>query len=518
MTQTVAQLRTWVLSRVATIDRLLRRQELLLVGCALFWIAGISSLYAALKPYWLDEYLSLITESAGSPAGVWRILHDAPLAVDPPLCHIITQFVLHILGKSEFHGRLLSVAAYTIMAGFFYAFVRKYTDFYVALLALCMTYVGGSFSYASEDRPYAVLLAAAAAAVYFWSTAAYTTHTRTFSVLGLWLAVATAVSAHWYGFLILVPIAAGQAAKDIETRQIDLRIWTALITACLPVTLFTSLLSAAAAYRAMPWQTVSFSDVSTAYNLMLQPCITPLVYAGIAVCALHIFWRNDVSPVAPRRRWPTPVFVCSLLLASTPIQGFIAARLITHLLLPRYVIPGALGLIILFCFAVEGSARRWAGLATLIISLYVGSVLLRTALAFRHVNEPLSVKNLPAAMDERIPIVISNLDMFMQIEDRAPEAIKRRCVYVSDAVSVSVLKQNTTYLSSQALTRWTALPIINLRSLLGRSRRFYLLAPLSGTVGDWMLDWLLKNGCLVNIEGSYDNAPMFLADASNLQL
>jgi hypothetical protein len=89
---------------------------------------------------------------------------------------------------------------------------------------------------------------------------------------------------------------------------------------------------------------------------------------------------------------------------------------------------------------------------------------------------------------------------------------------VSDTVSISLLKQNTTFISSQALKRWTALPIINLHSLLGRSRRFYLVAPMSGTVGDWMSDWLLKNGCLLNLQGSYDNAPLFLADASNVQL
>ncbi len=155
-----------------TVQSRIARYETFALAVALSVLTGFSLLFAWREPFSVDEYLVRITALSGSPSAVWHVLKTAPLAVDPPLYHLLNVYFLRLFGPSEFSTRLVSVLAYTGMSFFLYRFVRRYTDIFTGsvLLALCLQC--GTFSYAYEARPYTLVLGADALALVCWASLA----------------------------------------------------------------------------------------------------------------------------------------------------------------------------------------------------------------------------------------------------------------------------------------------------------------------------------------------------------
>src|SRR5579883_2421611 len=108
------------------VDRWLHRYERLVAGLVLLLLGWVAMLYAVERPYWLDEYLSLMTDSARSVASMWEMQKTAPLVLDPLLYHLLVRLVFSVLGVSEGHARLVSILAYIATSGVVYGFVRRY--------------------------------------------------------------------------------------------------------------------------------------------------------------------------------------------------------------------------------------------------------------------------------------------------------------------------------------------------------------------------------------------------------
>ena len=107
------------------LDIIIRSHEKLFVTAVLTVVVGFALLYARIRPFWLDEYLTYDTAMLGSPSAVWKSLHILPLCVDPPLYDIALQYWLRIFSPTEFSARLPSVFSYALMCFFLYCFVDR---------------------------------------------------------------------------------------------------------------------------------------------------------------------------------------------------------------------------------------------------------------------------------------------------------------------------------------------------------------------------------------------------------
>jgi len=501
----------WLDALVKNFKSGIERHENLVLIVALTVLTAFSLLFGWREPFRVDEYLVRITALSGSPTAVWHILKTAPLAVDPPLYHFLNVYWLRLFGATEFSVRLPSIVAYTFMSFFLYRFVRRYTDAFTGLILLALCLQCGTFPYAYEARPYTLVLAAAAMALVCWAMIVEEGQKRILALAGLFLGIAIAVGSHWFGFLVLVPLAVGEAVRTWQKRRIDAAVWAVLTAGAATALAYLPLLKGASQYRALPWKGVELGDISESFRLVLEPCVFPftLLLVGLVVGS---FFFGPRPPRLEASRIPMPVFVCVAAFALVPFPGFLVGKLVSHAFQPRYALLCTIGLLPLVSLAVRDFARRsvtWMGLAILILGGYA---------SFSHYRE---LSGMPreadasAFADARVilsnsdlPVVPSTDDLFLRLEAHGPASVRQRCVFPTDPSFVRLLHENTTFLMTEGLRRWTKLPIPDLTLFLSAHPRFYLVQAGSGQ--SWLLDRMLEEHADVKLQGTYARSPVYL--------
>jgi hypothetical protein len=507
---------------LSILDSLIRRQENLVLSVSLIVITAFSLLFAWRRPFWMDEYLVLQTALAGSPTALWNLMKGAPLSVDPPLFHFLVLYFLRIFGPTEFGTRLPSVLAYTLMSLLLYRFVRKYADVYTGLAVLALCLACGTFQYAYEARPYALVLAADTLALLCWSNIVDTQHNRKLALSGLFLGVAIAVGSHWFGGLVLVPLVFGEVVRNWQTRKIDVGVWAALVVGGTTVVAYLPLLKAASEYQSLPWRGAHLWDIFSTFQLVMQPCLVPLTVLMV-ILALARFMFGTPPPELERPSIPSPVFICVVLLALTPFPGFLVGRLVSQTFHPRYVLLCTIGLLFLVSLTIRKAVGRsavWMGLSVLIIGGYATLLQYRqlSSLPFGGDASILADVSVFSA-EPSLPIVPSDIELLLRLEAHGPASLRTRCVYATDPSSVRILHHNTELLCTRALRRWTRLPIRDLSSFLSVYPRFYVIGPISPINGtrDWVVRRMLEEHADIALQGAFAGEPVYLVTVNHAQ-
>src|SRR6185295_14459378 len=98
--------------------------------------------------------------------------------------------------------------------------VSRRTSTLYGLLAAALTFATGALRYATEARPYGLVVGFCALALVCWQAAA-DDHCRKLSLTGVAVAVAAAISSSYYAVLILAPLGAGELVRSLTRRKID---------------------------------------------------------------------------------------------------------------------------------------------------------------------------------------------------------------------------------------------------------------------------------------------------------
>lgn len=494
------------------------RYENLLLTSFLTVSTALSLLLAWRKPFFVDEYLSRYTALSGSPWVIWNVLKTAPLSVDPPLYHFLLAGCLRIFGPTEFFARLPSVLAYALMTFFLYRLVRRYADVFTGLMVVALCSLCGSFTYAYQARPYALVLAADAIALFAWTGFSWADlaedyRKRVLALAGLFFGIAIAVGSHWFGFLVLIPLVLGEAFRSWQRRRIDAAVCAVIIAGGATALVYVPLLKAASEYKAMPWKGVHFADIAASFQLVLEPCLLPLVLIlVIAIFAPLIFaslWFDETKG-KPGRSIPTPVLVCLAAFALAPFPGFLVGKLVTHAFLPRYVLLCSVGLIVLASWAIRGAARRnpiLMALAFLVIAGYASLFHYREFSSLPAGGDDVTFANAAVfSANPSLPVVPSNNETFLQLMAHGPAALRQRCILLTDPGFIHLLDENTTFLMAEGLRRWTKLPITDLAWFVNGHRRFYLIAGSQGA----LVRWLLQEHAELSLQGTFNGDPVYL--------
>ncbi len=446
------------------------------------------ALTAALALYWShlklmdnDEYLSFYGDSAPTVGEVVRIQLHYPISLDPPAYHILSHLSMDVIGRNELAMRLPALFGFlTFQAGLF-LFVRRLAGSRAALVALLLPVTGTMYHYAVVGRPYGLLLGLYAISLVLWQTAARRYETgqpRLLLLVGISLALGLAITSHYFGVLILLPVCLAELARTLHRRRFDLPMLAALFAGLASVALILPFRKAVLVYQQHYYITaVAPSIIREAYRgIFFHYYDWPGLYrAALAAMLVGLLLVVGVATwLRVRRRAPEePVYdwVALAAIAALPVFGFLFGHFVTHTMEVRYVMAWQFAAIACAAIVLEPLLRRNAIFYTLLAVILLGGFLIQKRELDIYRADRLSKlasMSIPAALRQQIlanpnrRIYIQSLENYYTDEHYEPDAaIRARFSYVYGLdQELGLLGHDTNTVTARNMQHFTTLSIV----------------------------------------------------------
>lgn len=508
-------------SAESAVGRLERSRFLLIGGFTVLYFVGVYVL-ATRRLLWNDELYTYYIARLPTMAEVWAALM-AGGEQTPPFFYLVTRASLALFGVNSLALRLPEMLGFWVMGLCLFVFVARRTSNMYGLLAATFPLVmNDAYYYAYEARPYGLMLGFGALALLCWQLAT-TNRFRRLSIAGLALSLAAALSSHYYGILIIFPLALGEAVRTLRRRRLDVPVWAAFVLAVTPLLWHLPLIKQARASSGVFWAQPHWLGVVEFYYSLLAPAVFPLVAMLVLAGAYATFFRAGAPAEDPAGRAPDPArnppaheVVAAFGFALIPVICVILAMLVTGAFTDRYAISAVLGLSILVAFIAAKLFDRTALLAAALVVCFVGwfgGIELR---ALRQISDnPLAatVKLLQSEADGRLPIVASEPHTFIELAHYAPPEIAARLVYLADpAASLRRLGHDSVERGMIDLLKpWFRLNVEDYRSYVSSHPQFLVCGNLGFL--SWITDELKADGMRLELRGRHDEIFLFLVQA-----
>jgi hypothetical protein len=383
--------------------------------------------------------------------------------------------------------------------------------------------------YATEARPYGLVLGCAALSLLCWQSVA-DDRRRILSLAGLSASLAAALASHYYAVLIFVPLAAGEVVRTIVRRRLDPWVWLAFVLATIPLWVFLPLIQSGQRLSGTFWAKPRwFAAVSFYQNLFaLTASGAIFLFIGFLLfLTLYAIVRspNQAAPkVRAASRVPAHEVVAALGYLAIPVLGVLVAKLTRGAFTDRYAIAAVVGLALIIPWGayviLDRRATMGIAIAAVLFSWFVVKDGIEPALKERAELARLhdTFEFLRTAAPGQAPLVIASPHIFFQLSYYAPPELASRFVYLVDAAaSLRYLKTDTAELGMREFRRWTPMSIQDYRSYVQAHPRFLLYGGLGyGDLGRW--PWLLPHLMatrarlrLLAMDGAF---PLFLVDTA----
>ncbi|MGD0893190.1 MAG: hypothetical protein ABR923_16830 [Terracidiphilus sp.] len=427
------------------------------VALVLLLIFVIALGQSANKLLWFDELITLKTAFLPHWSDVWNFYNNG-LDTTGPVPSMIARVGLLLPTSPELVSRLPFTFAYLVMCFSMYSFVhRRYPAVY-ALAAPIFSLNYAFFSYATEARAYALVLAGCGIAMLSWQSAVSGLHRR-WSVFGIWLGLAFAIEAHAFAIFLLAPFAVAQLTRDLKRKEADLAVWMALTLSpagLLPV-LHGELL-AKKIYGTNFWSQPNFESLFKSYSEFVSggsSYLKILLFVAIGAALLH--WRSRSQ--SKMRGFSTPEWILVSMLVLLPAFSVLASYPL-HVYVARYAVGCNIGMVVLSIALVAEAARRsrYSGAVLLVLFLFAAAhsrfgEFVQGLHALVHpgrVHENLQVRynNLEwVKLLERssLPVVTDNISLDSQFEFYASSKLQQRLYGVTDIEDISKYPRTTTF-------------------------------------------------------------------------
>jgi hypothetical protein len=353
-----------------------------LVAAALlagFLLAAIG--VAAHKLFWYDELITVFTASLPSVSNLLRFYFDG-LDTTSPVASLVARAGMHLPLPPELAVRFPFMLAFLCIGLGLYGFIRRRysAGFALAALAFPLAFPTLAF-YMTEARSYALMLGAASLAMYFWQSAAQG-KARPWSVLGLWLALAVAIAAHFFAVFLFIPFAAAQFAQDRARKRPDWPVWLALLlfpSGFLPFLPGTQRASKyyRSAFHAKPSfssMRIPFRDIYVTGAWLTVSVLLLLAIAWLVLEANAAQHSGDSRKQEPQSTGLTrPEWVFAIVLTLFPIYVVLASLKI-GVFREQYTMSFYIGFILLVVAGFAEVARRRAAAGALVFLVVLAAV------------------------------------------------------------------------------------------------------------------------------------------------
>ncbi len=283
--------------------------------------------------------------------------------------------------------------------------------------ALALFFTAG-FRYAAEARGYGVMMGLCGITFYAWTEAA-AGRRRGLYVPLLGAALAASVWNHYFGVLVFVPIAVGEAVRVLQRHRFDVPMAAAIAGAVILALPLYPLMAVAAAQRSSFWAgRATAPALPDIYRFLLAPMLEPAFLTTIAVvvvfAGIAAIWRRSMPGEA--RRVPAHEAAALAAGVAMPIFGLVLAWAIAGVLVPRYLLSAIVPIgIALPLMLWRANTRRTPAeaLACALLVLLVAAGFVRDPPAFRDpvADRPVLLNSLKTP----VPTVVSSSLQYLQL-------------------------------------------------------------------------------------------------------
>jgi len=463
---------------------------------------------------WFDEILVQWTDTVPTATQVAAIQVHYPLSLDPVGYHEIEHAALKWFGSGAIGLRLSALIGFLVMQICLFIFARRIAGNIAGIIALAFPVFTGAFFYASNARPYGLILGFSAIAMVSWQAAITPHRNRMGSLFLLAISLVFAISVHYYGFLIVGALFAAEMTRTIVNRRADLPVWASLFAGACGVIFVLPTLKSAREFLPHLWdrQGATFAHVWRTYFITVPHFAVDhesprwmmgLVVLGflalLALCLLDVraWFRHEMLPIT--------ALVATLM--ALPIMGFVSA-LLTHALEPRYLIITVLGV---SCFIAISLARWIPDRATAAVTAILAIAVVLTGLAHarrdrKSSDELLASLTVPAAIRNALlaspsnRLYTANAFLFSQMIEYEPDPdVRSRLTLVySEPEEVRFAHMDTFTLTALHMNHFTSFSTESYESLAAHPGPYlYLLRPIPDPPpGSFGSDWITSPAML----------------------
>ena len=405
------------------------------------WLIAFTLLYCAsaaiqckLKPFWFDELFTVYIARLPDLRSMMRIS-----AVDshPPLSYLLTKASVRLFGATEFAARLPEFLGFWGMCLALFQFVRTRLSAVYGFVALAIPLLTDAYQYSYEARPYGLVLGFSALGLLAWQMAADGKR-RIISVPLLAASVAGAISSHYYAVIAIgCTIVAGEIARTLTRRRVDIAVWCALCVGFCPlVFLLPAAWEAARLYTTnvanfpIFWAKPSIARIGGFYYTLLSPLTFPviLLVAAVSLPNWPVAAGGSERPVRGLYLHEK-IAVAGCLALPFVMVAFTKWR--TGYFMGRYALPTVLGVAIVSCAALDRFFPRRAAvlLLVLITGSFAGTGLYLGAAAKAAVP---SLEEAVGVAAGNAPIVIADPLLYLVMAHYEAPAVVSRLYYLAD--------------------------------------------------------------------------------------
>lgn len=380
---------------------------------------------AVLRPFWYDELLmQWLAEAPSLEEMVNRAFSG--LEPVPPLYLFVHYGFARVFGLSEWAARLPAILGFATALTFLYRFVAHRAGELTGAVAMLILTLSGAGYYAREGRPYGMVFACAAIAIWAWQRYIDQGGRRALVICGAALAAAPCL--HYYAVLLAVPFGVAALYRSWAGRRLD---WVSIGLCAMPgipLLLQYPMISQnlhLSSNPALAWSKPTWAFPEQFWMRALGPGV--LTFVGIS---LLLFFQKAGDG---ERREPSPAIEKALLFGFTlmPLAGVVLAKLVTNAIVPRYVFTAMIGFAAILALMVARLAPISRNLVFVLLLVSTsGTALLDIRWQFRE-SHPRQFE-VPVARDEALPAVIDDYLLYAQLSAYAKPEVLRRLYYVTD--------------------------------------------------------------------------------------
>ena len=481
---------------------------LLLVFVALYLFASLR--VSATNPPWMDEVLAIWIARLASLAEIWRaITHGGDFL--PPIYHLLLHGLISLFGDGMLAMRLPSLLAVLGCALGLFVLVRRRFALPFAALAATLTLGLALSGFAIQARPYALVTLCFTLALLAWDQAGNrVTAWRTCLIAA---SLSLAIALHFYAALLVGVVVGMEVLRTLASRRMRVPVWIALAVPVVSLAAWLPLMrqilryntgdTGAPQYYARP----TLAALLRCYgDLMLGPNDGLLIgfafIMALAFLARHLVparWERAEIAVAPERPGTARDLDYDVITASAvalPLIVFAASFLVTKTFNERYAIAASLGVAMLYARLVARMpGGSWVACGLLATSCALWGV---HALKAGHLSGNPDLMLLEKASGDQ-PIVVGEGQLYIQLEELAPDDLRRRLVFLTMPGAPSSDPTN-----AHQVERWAPLrpdlTVTTLDSFVASHSSFYLFS--SAEEKDIVTRHFIRTGEIAQVHGN----------------
>lgn len=245
---------------------------------------------AARRPLWYDELFTFYIAQQSSIGRIMSALRTIDL--NPPLNYFFTRWSIVLFGAKPWVTRLPAIVGFWLGSFAIFVLLRRRTSAFLAAVGVLLFWSTPYFSYATEARPYGLLLGFTAVLIAAWDAAE---RNRRFTIPLIAASATLLLLSHVFGVLSLGAVIVGELVREARRKKLDLPVLLALFLPLMATVMYRPLFHSAVAIAFPPEAAVTWGKLYYLYFSIFRWMWRPLLAIAIILVLARKNFRDTES-------------------------------------------------------------------------------------------------------------------------------------------------------------------------------------------------------------------------------